>query len=82
MSLQNLRQRGWSVPDTYLFVGKVQVSNDLICQMWLHQVDISITLSFYVDPKEVLHISLNCQDQFGFIDVLYDMIDLLFVRAR
>ena len=71
---------GMSLIFIYLF--KVQVSQSLICQVWLCQVDSSITLSFGVDPEEVLQISLKGQDKFFSLDILYDLFNCLLVGTH
>ena len=68
----------WSLP----FLRQGASGHYLIYQVWLNQVYSSITLSFYVDPEEALHIYLNGKDQFGSLEVLYDLINLILVRNR
>ena len=81
MSLQQLWLRGLSFPTIYFLFDKVQLIHYLIYQVWMLQVDSFITSSFYVNPEEVLQISLNSQDQFGSLEVLYDLVYFLLVRT-
>ena len=74
MSLQHLWRRVWSFPALYHLVGKVQVIHHLIYEMWLHQVDSFITLYS-------LQVSFNRQYQFGYLEILYDLVNSLLVRT-
>ena len=48
----------------------------------MSQVDSFINLYFYVEPKKVLQTPLNGQDQFGSLEVLYDVVNFLLVMTR
>ena len=82
MSIQQNLRPLLSVPALYFLVGNIQVSHYLIYTVWMQQVDNPIALYLYVDPKEALQIPLNGQDQFGSLEVLYDLVNLLFIRTR
>ena len=60
----------------------MQVSHYLIYQVWMCQVYSSTILYFHVDPEEVLKISLNSQDKFGSLEVLYTLVNFLLIRTH
>ena len=54
----------------------------MINYMWPRHIDSSTNLYLYVEPEEVLQISLNSQDKFGYLEVLYDLINFLLVMTH